>query len=72
MCGECDTLAFMKTDSRSYILPIVLTPAQKRDRVRRIKDLNAALELGRKGIARPINLAKFLKEARKRYPGLVK
>jgi len=51
-------------------MPVALTPAQKRNRARRLKELSAALELGRKGPAQPIDLSRFLKEARKRYPML--
>ena len=60
----------MKADS--FTLPVTLTPAQKRDRARRIKILEAELELGYKGTPLRINREQFLKEARKRYPSLAK
>ncbi|MEY4746959.1 MAG: hypothetical protein RLZZ416_8 [Candidatus Parcubacteria bacterium] len=47
-----------------------LAPAQKRELARVIRDLNAALELGRHGTARNISLPAFLKEARRRFPTL--
>jgi hypothetical protein len=47
-----------------------LVPAQKREVVRMLQGLNTALELGRRGTARRISLAAFLKEARRRFPEL--
>lgn len=50
--------------------PLSLAPSQKREVARMARELDAALALGRRGAARRIPLAAFLKEARRRFPGL--
>jgi len=57
-----------KTNSRV----IAFTPRQKREIARHVKELEASLAEGRRGIARRVVLSTFLKEARGRFPRLAR